>query len=227
VCRWLFTRACCPRPLAEIDGPTGRLNNGIVAAMTPPEEIRAWMQAVATKRDRGAFARLLRYFAPRVKSYLLRGGASAAQVDEVVQESMLTVWSRAERYDPDKASVSTWIFTIARNRWIDRVRKIRRPACDPNDPAWVQSAPAAPDSAVAAKRSQSRVQEAMASLPDDQATIIRCAYFEGKSQRDIAEDLGVPIGTVKSRVRLALKRLRDVLDPDPDPGPSSDEGTVT
>lgn len=169
------------------------------------------MAAVAEQRDREAFAQLLRYFAPRVRAYLMRGGASQAQVDEVVQEAMLTVWSQAGRYDATRGNVSTWVYAIARNRWIDRVRKNRRPTCDPDDPAWVPSTAPAPDAAVAVARRRDRVAAVLAVLPSEQATIVRQAYFEGKSQRQIAEQMGIPIGTVKSRVRLALARLRDEL----------------
>jgi len=168
--------------------------------------------------DRSAFSALVQHFAPRVKGYLLRGGADSAQVDEVVQEVMLTVWSQCSRYDSRRAGVSTWVFTIARNRWIDRVRKARRPRCDPDDPAWVPSAPDAPDDALRAQREKQRLASAMSQLPEEQAQIIRSAYFEGKSQRAIAEDLGLPVGTVKSRVRLALGRLREALDSE-DPVP--------
>ena len=189
---------------------------GIVRSMLVPEQQAALMARVAEQGDRAAFSDLLHHFAPRVKGFLLGKGADASQVDEVVQEVMLTVWARAARYDAARAGVSTWVFTIARNRWIDRIRKERRPTVEANDPAWVPSAPEAPDEALSTQRDQQKVAQAMAALPEAQRSIIRRAYFMGHSQRVIAEDLGVPIGTVKSRVRLALGHLRTLLD-EPDP----------
>lgn len=189
--------------------------------MLTPEQHAELMARVAESEDRAAFSALLEHFAPRVKGFLLGKGAAPSQVDEVVQEVMLTVWSRAARFDPARAGVSTWIFTIARNRWIDRIRKERRPTVDADDPAWVPSSPDAPDTALSTQRDQQKVAAALAGLPEEQAQIIRRAYFDGISQRQISEDLGLPIGTVKSRTRLALGRLRELLMQDEMPAPGA------
>ena len=195
-------------------------NSAIVHPMSTPEQHVELIARVAQTQDRAAFSDLLTHFAPRVKGFLLGKGAAPIQVDEIVQEVMLTVWTRAARFDPKRAQVSTWIFTIARNRWIDRIRKERRPSVDETDPAWVPSAPEAPDTALGAQRDQRRVSAAIAELPEAQAQIIHRSYFLGLAQQQIADDLDLPIGTVKSRTRLALGRLREVLmrDEMPQPG---------
>jgi len=192
----------------------GLFQGAMLRPMLTGEEQAGLMAQVVESRDRTAFSSLLRHFAPRVKGYLLRRGASEAQVDDVLQDVMLTIWSRAAQYDPAKSGLSTWVFTIARNRWVDRIRKECRPEVDKDDPAWVPNAPDAPDTALFASRDQHRIAQALASLPDEQATIIRLRYFDGISQAVIAEDLSLPLGTVKSRARLALKQLRELLTTD-------------
>lgn len=174
-----------------------------------------WVIAIAQHQDRQAFIALFGHYAPRVKSYLLSAGAELEQVDEIVQEVMLTIWRRAGSYRPEKAAVSTWIFTIARNRRIDRFRKTRRLDLDPADPHLHPSSAAAPDDATAANRRQQALREALGTLPKEQAVIVHRAYFEGASRSEIARELGLPLGTVKSRIRLAMERLRDVMESQP------------
>jgi RNA polymerase sigma factor (sigma-70 family) len=170
--------------------------------------------AVAQQRDRGAFARLYEHYAPQVKRYLMRAGADDDAAEEIAQEVMVTIWRKAESFDPSRASAGTWIFTIARNKRIDRFRRERRPEYDPDDPLLVTAQSAEGDAAVVAEQREQEVARALAELPDGQAEILRGAYFEGRSLREIAEELGLPLGTVKSRVRLAMGRLRGSLDPE-------------
>lgn len=167
--------------------------------------------AVALRGDRGAFALLFAHFAPRIKAYGRRLGASDETAEELVQEAMLLVWRRAPQYDPQKAAASTWIFTIARNRYIDGIRRQRRPEIDPNDPVLVPSPEPQADATLQARQQDARLHEAMHALPEEQIRLVRLSYFEGKSQSEIAGDLGLPLGTVKSRLRLALKKLRSTL----------------
>jgi RNA polymerase sigma-70 factor (ECF subfamily) len=166
--------------------------------------------AVGARRDRAAFAALFRHFAPRVKSYVMRLGASAELAEEIAQETLLTVWRRAEAYDPAKAAASTWIFTIARNLRIDRARRDNRPPPE-EDPSDV-SPPPAPDTILSAVQDEARVTQALEILSRDQAQVINLAFFGGKPHSEIAADLGLPLGTVKSRLRLAMARLRSALD---------------
>lgn len=178
-------------------------------AQTHPDEL---LRAVAEKRDRAAFIALFNYFAPRLKTYLMKQGASPQNAEELVQETMLTVWRRAKSYDPDKAAASTWIFTIARNRRIDALRKRARPEPDMNDPALVpESGPDASQQIAAAEQAE-MLKDALDTLPEEQAEVLRLSYFEDLSQSRIAEKTGLPLGTVKSRMRLALKALRSQLN---------------
>ncbi|MGI8841016.1 MAG: sigma-70 family RNA polymerase sigma factor [Caulobacteraceae bacterium] len=173
--------------------------------------LSASIVAIAQHGDRAAFATLFGHFAPRVKSYLLRMGAAPESAEELAQETLLTVWRRAAAFDPGRAAASTWIFTIARNLRFDALRRERRPAVavDPSDAA---TASAAPDTILAALQDESRVGRAIAELPPEQARVVRLAFFSDKPHSRIAEELDLPLGTVKSRLRLAMARLRNLLE---------------
>jgi RNA polymerase sigma-70 factor (ECF subfamily) len=170
----------------------------------------ALIVAIAERGDREAFATLFGHFAPRVKSYLLRLGASAEGAEELAQETLLIVWRRAAGFGPGRAAASTWIFTIARNLRFDALRREKRPAVaiDPSD-AGID--PAAPDTILAALQDETRVGRAIGELPGDQARVVRLAFFSDKPHSEIAVELGLPLGTVKSRLRLAMARLRVLL----------------
>ena len=167
---------------------------------------------VAAAADRAAFAELFRRFAPRLKSYLMRLGGDSGAAEEVVQEAMLTVWRRAATFDGQQSSVSTWIFTIARNKRIDRFRRERRPEFDPNDPMLVPPPEPAADERLSAAEEERRLKGALGALPPEQAELLRLAFFDGLSHAEIAARGGLPLGTVKSRVRLALGRLKKSFD---------------
>lgn len=178
--------------------------------MTPADAARL-IGAIATGGDRAAFAALFAHYAPRVKGYLLRLGLSDALAEELAQDTMLTAWRRAELYDPAFGSASAWIFTIARNLRIDAARRDRLAprlelmAEEPEPP------PAADGLLQSAQHAQ-RVQAALASLPPDQAEVIRLSFFDERPHSEIEAALGIPLGTVKSRLRLAFARLRALLD---------------
>ena len=167
--------------------------------------------AIAQRGDRDAFRALFGHFAPRVKAYLMRLGASSEAAEELAQEAMLTVWRKAGAFDPTRAAASTWIFTIARNLRIDLARKDNRPL-PADDPSMAAPEPAAPDAAVAATQDQDLIRRAMTTLSDDQAQVIRLAFFSDEPHARIAAHLGLPLGTVKSRIRLGMARLRDYLE---------------
>ena len=170
-----------------------------------------WLDAVAQRQDRAAFARLFDHFAPRVKGYIRRLGAGDQKAEDIVQEVMITVWRRAGLYDAAQASVSTWIFTIARNKRIDDLRRERHPEIDLNDPALVADPLPAADHLLVQEDQARRLRDAVSALPEDQALVLHKNFFEDKPHRVIAQELELPLGTVKSRARLALARLRQVV----------------
>jgi RNA polymerase sigma-70 factor (ECF subfamily) len=177
-----------------------------------PAEAADLLQTLAEARDRQAFARLFAHFAPRVKSYLRRLGAGDTLAEELAQEVMLTVWRRAHLFDRRQAGASTWIFTIARNKRIDAIRRDKRPELDPDDPALVPEADTPADKLVEAGQKEEKLRRAIETLPQEQGALLRMSFFEDKSHSAIAEELDLPLGTVKSRLRLALSRLRSMLE---------------
>ena len=186
----------------------------IVRAPSPGGAEDVALMARITLRDRDAFAALFARYAVRVKAFLISGGAAHDQADEAAQEVMITVWRKAQLYDPAKAAVSTWIFAIARNRRIDMIRRAKRPAPDPEDPLFQPEPEPDPEASAAAADRDARVRGAIAGLSDDQREAVRLAFFAGLTQTEIAEKLDAPLGTVKSRLRLAFARLRTALGDD-------------
>lgn len=167
---------------------------------------------VGRDRDKAAFAALFEYFAPRIKSFLLRLGTDMSLCEEIAQEAMIMVWRRAETYNPSQSGASTWIFTIARNKRIDRLRRENRPMPDLADPAFAPDPVETGEKTIFRQQEEEKIRHALKNLPDEQAKMIFSAYYEEKSHREIADESGVPLGTVKSRIRLALNRLRAHLD---------------
>lgn len=170
----------------------------------------ALVQRVRDHQDRAAFAALFRHFAPRVKGFLMKSGASEQLAEECAQDVMATLWQKAGMFDPERASVATWIFTIARNRRIDALRKARRP--EPEDLPWGPEPEPDQAQVFEAQQETQRLGQALAQLPLKQRELIERAYFGDLSHSEIAEQTGLPLGTIKSRIRLALDKLRQQLD---------------
>jgi RNA polymerase sigma factor (sigma-70 family) len=143
---------------------------------------------------------------------LKRLGSPDSLAEDLAQEAMLTVWRKAESYDPAKAAVGTWVFTIARNLRIDSLRRERRPELDADDALQVPDPAPLPDRAAESAQEESDVRAALKDLPQDQAQVITLAFYEGKSHGEIAAALAIPLGTVKSRLRLAFRRVRGRLE---------------
>jgi RNA polymerase sigma-70 factor (ECF subfamily) len=192
------------------------LNESIQNEVLPsPVELISLLDAVARAQDRKAFAQLFTYFAPRVKGFLIRTGLAESVAEEVTQEVMIAVWRKSSYFDPSRAGASTWVFTIARNQRIDRLRRTRSRTADhlldlsdePDTP------PSGEDIMIMAEREE-EVRKALATLSNEQATIVKLSFFSEAPHSEIARELGIPLGTVKSRVRLALNRLRTLLDRD-------------
>lgn len=183
-----------------------------VASGYDREAMADCIEAIAAHGDKAAFAQVFDYFAPRLKGYLMRLGAGEALAEELAQEVMLTVWRKAAQFDRRQSSVSTWLYTIARNRRIDVFRREKFPDYDPDDPLLIPAEAEQPDEAVAAGQREERVRAALEELPEEQAELIRLAFFKGWSHSEIAEQTGVPLGTVKSRLRLAFRKLKAGLE---------------
>jgi RNA polymerase sigma-70 factor, ECF subfamily len=167
---------------------------------------------ISDKRDRAAFAQLFDHFAPRVKAFMMRKGSNAEQAEDLVQETMLAVWSKAHMYVQDRGSVATWIFTIARNLRIDKLRRDKAQLYQDLEDFD------APDGAIGADEAMGRLQEdnyvskALAQIPVDQRELLILSYVEDVTQSEIALKLNLPLGTVKSRMRLGYQRLRKILE---------------
>ncbi len=164
---------------------------------------------IAQDRDQKAFAEMFQHFAPRVKLFLIKSGASEPMAEECAQEVMVTLWHKAHLFDPDRASVATWIFTIARNRKVDMLRKQRRP--EPEDLPWGPEPEPEQADVISRKQESSKLREALATLPASQRELVEAAYFGDLSHSEIVQKTGLPLGTIKSRLRLALEKLRHAM----------------
>jgi len=194
-------------------GGVGRAQTGKVRDVTQADEAQgewvAQVLRVASDGDEAAFAELFAHFAPRVKGFLMKSGAGAALAEECAQDVMATLWHKAHLFDPSRASVATWIFTIARNRRIDALRKARR--VEPEDLPWGPEPEPDQADALALQQESRQLGVALARLPDNQRVLIEQAYFGDLSHGEIAKITGLPLGTIKSRIRLALEKLRQAM----------------
>ncbi len=190
----------------EAGGARPAANGGAAA-----ESDEALILRIAATRDKAAFTELFQRYAGRIRGFLVKGGAKIEEADEAAQETMLAVWRRAGSFDPSRAGAATWIFAIARNRRIDALRRTGRPEPDPNDPIFAPDPPAPGDVMVSAAERDAAVRSAVTELTDVQREVVALAFFGGLSQQEIAERIDAPLGTVKSRMRLAAERLRAEL----------------
>lgn len=174
-----------------------------------PSAQTVWMLAVRDQRDRAAFAQLFDYFAPKVKGIIMRTGVSSAVAEDVVQDVMLTVWQKAHQFDPHRAQVSGWVYQIARNRHIDVIRKERRPI--PEELKHDDSVEDDASQILAMEQETTRLTAALATLTAEQRAVVERAYLGELSHNEIQAETGLPLGTIKSRIRLGLERLRHEL----------------
>ncbi len=170
------------------------------------------MRAVADRRDQQAFTIIFDYYAPRLKSWLMSQKMESSAAEELIQEVMMTVWRKAELYEPAKASLSTWLYRIARNRKIDNARRQKSRVVDENEEAFQPSSLAPPDRLVEDDDRERVVAQIMTGLPEEQINMLRLAFFQGLTHIEISETTGLPLGTVKSRLRLAFGKLRRALE---------------
>lgn len=183
-----------------------RVNEGVEA---PPKRSDEWTICLVNVRDckdQAAFVRLFNHFAPRVKAYLKKSGGADAMAEDATQEAMATVWQKAHLFNPARASASTWIFTIARNKKIDAIRKQRRP--EPEDVEWEGGETADATAVIETAQEETSLRLAVSKLPDTQKKLIESAFFGEMSHSEIAAETGIALGTIKSRIRLGLERIR-------------------
>ena len=178
--------------------------------IVPPSE-NDLLKRVGLTQDRDAFASLFAIFAPRVKAYMMKVGSDPASSEEITQETFIRVWRKAGQFDPKKASAVTWIFTIARNLRIDRLRKENRPTFDPDDPIFIPETSQTPLENMEQSTIVERVKLSISGLPEDQREVVQLSFIEGLSHQEIADAIGLPLGTVKSRLRLSFVKLRHAL----------------
>jgi len=183
----------------------------VMAKAAKPIDLDQDLMAIATSQDQGAYQRVFYAITPRLKAFLMVQGTIESVAEEILQETMLKVWQKARLFDGSKASASTWIYTIARNAKIDRFRKETRLAPDPNDPSYIPDSPETGEQSVTKKQESNHIREAIATLPPDQLRIITMSFYEEKSHAEISKELGIPLGTVKSRIRLAFGKIRNEL----------------
>lgn len=172
------------------------------------------LERIAKEQCRKAFAEFFKHFSPLLKGFLIKGSRlNQAQAEELVQEVMIKVWRRANQFDATRSSASTWLYTIARNSRIDWLRKQSNAETEElvADDLYEDETSETPFSLLQHQRQHSTVHDALAGLPDEQALVLRKVYMEGLSHSEVSEALELPLGTVKSRVRLALKKLHDVI----------------
>jgi RNA polymerase sigma factor (sigma-70 family) len=203
-------------PVTVVFGHVAAVTAANESRMPTDDEINYWIRAVAETADRPAFAALFRHFAPRIKGFLMRGGADDAVAEDLAQETLVALWRRAASFDPARAQASTWLYTIARNLRIDHHRRtaggqIEAPY-DWDPELQPEDAHLTPDELLQAAQRERGVRQALAELPPEQAQVLRLSFFEEHPHGRIAQDLGIPLGTVKSRIRLAVTQLRRILD---------------
>ncbi|MCB1646026.1 MAG: sigma-70 family RNA polymerase sigma factor [Pseudomonadales bacterium] len=182
----------------------------LMLAETSPDYWSELLVKVGSAKDREAFSQLFEHFAPLVKGFLMKGSSlDPEQAEELVQETMIKVWRKAASFRKDKSAASTWIYTIARNSRIDWIRKEVRNSRELSADDIYETAEDNPSySSLLRVRNQKSIRENLDQLPQEQLEVIGKIYFEGKSHSEVAEELSLPLGTVKSRIRLALSRMQ-------------------
>jgi RNA polymerase sigma-70 factor (ECF subfamily) len=200
---------------ASVNKPSGNLKAASSLAeqgtALTVEALLPLIAAIAEQKDRQAFVQVYGYFAPRVKAFLVGKGLTQAAADDVMQEVMLAVWQKAGSYDAAKAKLSTWVFTIARYKYIDRLRHEGRRPTESADFDLHEAENLLSDDEVLQEQRQDSVQVAIAKLPANQQSVIFLSFIKGLAHNEIAEQLDIPLGTVKSRIRRSFARLREEL----------------
>ena len=170
------------------------------------------IELIGKSQDKLAFNNIFRYFAPRLKSFLIKVGSTDTQAEEVIQEVMIAVWTKSSTYDSSKSSVSTWIYTIARNKRIDKIRKEKRHYLSESDEGLEIPVDSTQEKEIFSTQVSNSLKKYMSNLPEEQSKLLKLSYFYNKTHADISTELKIPLGTVKSRIRLALTKMRHLVE---------------
>ena len=176
------------------------------------DELSLCLKAIGKNQDKQAFSTVFKHFAPRLKSFLIKAGSTDSQSEEVIQEVMIAVWTKAATYDDSKSSVSTWVYTIARNKRIDKIRKEKRHYLSESDEGLEIPVDSTQEKEIFSAQLSNSLKKYMANLPEEQSKLLQLSYFYNKTHADISEELNIPLGTVKSRIRLALTKMRHLVE---------------
>ena len=175
-------------------------------------ELSSCIELIGKNQDKSAFSNIFKYFAPRLKSFLIKAGSTDMQAEEVIQEVMIAIWTKSSTYDSSKSSVSTWVYTIARNKRIDKIRKERRHYLSESDEGLEIPVDSTQEKEIFSAQISNSLNRYMSNLPEEQSRLLKLSYFYNKTHADISEELKIPLGTVKSRIRLALTKMRHLVE---------------
>ena len=176
------------------------------------DDLTLCVELIGKNQDKFAFNSIFKYFAPRLKSFLIKAGSTDTQAEEVIQEVMIAVWTKSSTYDSNKSSVSTWIYTIARNKRIDKIRKEKRHYLSESDEGLEIPVDSTQEKEIFTAQVSNSLKKYMSNLPEEQSKLLKLSYFYNKTHADISEELKIPLGTVKSRIRLALTKMRHLVE---------------
>tara|TARA_B100000073_G_C23652881_1_gene541334 strand:+ start:128 stop:706 length:579 start_codon:yes stop_codon:yes gene_type:complete len=175
-------------------------------------ELSSYLKDIGESQDKSAFSSIFKYFAPRLKSFFVKLGCSDSQAEEIIQEVMIAVWTKSKTYDGTKSSVSTWIYTIAKNKRIDKIRKEKKHNIVESDESLEIPTASKQEEQLLSTELNEKIQHSLQFLPKEQAELLKLSYFYEKTHTDIAKDLCLPLGTVKSRIRLALSKMKNLVE---------------
>ncbi len=183
-----------------------------MCAKNMDDKLSSSLESVGKNQDKEAFNIIFRHFAPRLKSFLTKAGSTETQAEGVIQEVMIAVWTKSKTYDRSKSSVSTWIYTIARNKRIDKLRKEKRHILSESDEGLEVPINSTQENEIFSSQLSNNIKKYMSNLPEEQSKLLKLSYFYDKTHVDISNELKIPLGTVKSRIRLALTKMRHLVE---------------